>query len=380
MKKCYSVIGLGYGDEGKGVVTSSLCLSLYNTLVVRYSGGQQAGHTVIHNGISHVFSNFGSGTLSGKPTYWSKYCTFDPEGAIAELQVLKEKKIKPTLFIDLDSPITTPYDKIYNQKKDFHNGTCGLGVGPTYEREENKYSLKVRDLLFKSVFKIKLNLIKNYYTNKISKQDFEIDIWDDLKTEIFHDCCEQILQNPDIFKLSESLPLGFDNYIFEGSQGLMLDQDIGFFPHVTRSSVGTSNILKMCDYTKIILVTRAFQTRHGNGPLSNENICHKIKENSLETNSINQYQGRFRKSLLDVDMILYGMSKDSYIRESRDKELVITCLDLMDCEYLYTRDGEIITCNSEEDFAKSIAMDLGMSKVSTRSSPLSIVPSKIINL
>ncbi|HSY75885.1 MAG TPA: adenylosuccinate synthetase, partial [Bacteroidia bacterium] len=70
MKKVSIVVGLGYGDESKGSTTAFLCQQGSNPLVIRYCGGHQAGHTVIYSGKRHVFSNFGSGTLQGAPTYW----------------------------------------------------------------------------------------------------------------------------------------------------------------------------------------------------------------------------------------------------------------------------------------------------------------------
>ena len=70
---CSAVIGLGFGDEGKGSVVSYLTKACDSTIVARFSGGHQVGHTVCTNNTRHVFSNFGSGTLNGTPTYWSKF-------------------------------------------------------------------------------------------------------------------------------------------------------------------------------------------------------------------------------------------------------------------------------------------------------------------
>src|SRR5690606_12238557 len=105
-----AVIGIGFGDEGKGITTDFLCSRSRNPIVVRFSGGHQAGHTVVLNGVRHVFSNFGSGTLRGAPTYWAKYCTVNPIGIINELDSLIKKGITPKLYIDEKCPITTPYD------------------------------------------------------------------------------------------------------------------------------------------------------------------------------------------------------------------------------------------------------------------------------
>ena len=138
-----AVIGLGFGDEGKGTTTEYLCSQFSNPLVIRFSGGHQAGHTVVHDDVSHIFSNFGSGTLSGYPTYWSKYCTVYPFALLNELEILLEKGITPKLFIDPQCPITTPYDKEYNQlseKKNKH-GSCGVGYSATIEREKNSSNI-----------------------------------------------------------------------------------------------------------------------------------------------------------------------------------------------------------------------------------------------
>ena len=72
------VVGLGWGDEGKGATVDALVASKPTQRVVRFNGGQQAEHNVIANGIHHTFSSIGSGAFSNVPTFISKYCTVDP--------------------------------------------------------------------------------------------------------------------------------------------------------------------------------------------------------------------------------------------------------------------------------------------------------------
>lgn len=72
------VIGAGFGDEGKGTMVNYLCKQSNKPLVVRFNGGHQMGHGVVENDVRHIFSNFGSGTLVGAPTYISEFCTVDP--------------------------------------------------------------------------------------------------------------------------------------------------------------------------------------------------------------------------------------------------------------------------------------------------------------
>jgi adenylosuccinate synthase len=345
--RAFAVIGLGFGDEGKGVSVNSLCKQYRNSLVVRYSGGQQAGHTVVDRGISHVFSNFGSGTLRGKPTFWSKYCTFDPVGVVNEYMVLKQKGVIPVLYIDAKSPVTTPYDKVFNQtsNKTLNNGSCGVGVGATYKREENFHSLLVGDLEYKSVFLTKLNLIAKHY-------GLEAD------TKYFLECVEFILKHAN-FQIVNHIPMMYDTFVFEGSQGLLLDQNIGFYPHVTPSNVGTKNILEMGFEPHIVMVTRAFQTRHGNGPMTNTNLGFVPKNDPRETNVLNQYQGEFKKSMLDLDLLRYGISRDDFLR-NHSKDLVITCLDLVENNYSYTLNGNVINHSDEDSFVRGIGENLGV--------------------
>jgi len=104
------------------------------------------------------------------------------------------------------------------------------------------------------------------------------------------------------------------------------------------------NIASMDDNIHVYLVTRAYQTRHGNGIMTNENIPHNILIDTNETNITNEYQGIFKRSLLDLDLLLYAIDKDDYIRNAVNKTLVITCLDHIENEYRFTLDGNIVYC------------------------------------
>lgn len=364
--KSQAVIGLGFGDEGKGKVVSALAALSDNPLIIRYCGGQQAGHhVVLRNGLDHVSSNFGSGTLQGFDTYWSQYCTVDPVAVLNELDVLKGKGISPFLYIDERCPITTPYDKKYNKETEGINqhGSCGVGVGQTIQREENHYSLRISDLRHPSVFKMKLELLtKSYYH------------YQGLEIGRFIETCEELFECPNVLFVN-GIPKAkpYDNYIFEGSQGLLLDQEIGFFPHVTRANTGTKNIVEMIGFTptepEIFLVTRAYQTRHGNGPMTQEFLPHNIKENPYELNKDDCVQGNFRKSILDLDLLRYAISRDPYLCDNKNLSLVITCLDLIGGypeAYAYDR---LQIFNGEDDFAQSIKYELHMKNVYLSKNP-----------
>lgn len=360
-----AVIGLGFGDEGKGRVVDYLCSEKHHR-VVRFSGGHQAAHNVVHNDTNHVFANFGSGTLRGCPTYWSKFCTVEPVGLLKELELLKSKGAHPKLIIHPKCPITTPLDLYKNLLNDKYNshGTCGVGFGATLERESKFYSLLFEDLFNPTILKIKLKQVFSYH-----RRDYLA--YED-KFDKFIGTCQKLVSSENI-TMNDNIILN-DNVIFEGSQGLLLDQHYGFFPHVTRSNTGSTNIESMINELNIsgsnnidsvdyYLVTRAYQTRHGNGPMTNEHIPHKIKENPYERNFNNEFQGEFRKSLLDVDLLLYSINKDVNIKYSTNKTLVITCLDLIKDDYRFTKNGKIIECKNESEFVEKISSILGIDDI-----------------
>ena len=332
-----AVVGLGFGDEGKGCVTEYLCSrDPKNTIVVRFSGGQQAGHKVCKGDLEHIFSNFGSGTLSGCPTYWSEYCTFDPIGFWNEFQILREKGIDPKIYIHPNCAVTTVYDILVNRELDRDNGTVGTGVFRTKKRHfTDGLTLSPVTIFFGSPQTVEhiLEDIRLYYD--ISEP----------KAEIYLDAVRNIrkLLDKNIF-ISRFIPTDYPYQVFEGSQGLMLDEHIGHMPHCTPSDITPRNAMKLAKLDEIFLVTRAYQTRHGNGPMTNEKYPVKLINTERETNSSHIYQGEFRKSVLDLDQLIHAKRQgiDRIISKNTKVSLVVTCMDQLK-EYSATVKGRVQT-------------------------------------
>lgn len=305
------VVGLGFGDEGKGVVTASLVRDAYKPMVIRFNGGHQAGHTVVKDGHRHVFSSFGSGTLHGAPTYWSSFCTVYPTALVNEYKALSQ--FNPQLFIDPLCPITTPYDVISNQITCKH-GSVGVGFGETIRRQENHFCLYAKDLKYPNVLDFKLDNIKSYYG---------LIGYNDKRNEFLSDVSKML----SIVTIGKP---GFDgDLILEGAQGILLDQRFGFFPYVTRSNTTSQNAHSLIPkgyFADVHLVTRAYQTRHGLGPMTNEDQSINLINNENETNKTNKYQGDFRVSKLDTDMINYAIECENSV-SSLPKNIVMTCVD-----------------------------------------------------
>ncbi len=348
------VVDAMFGDACKGSFVNYLCSILTNTLVIRFNGGHQAGHTVLHNGIRHTFSSFGSGTLQNIPTYWSKFCTIYPTALFNEYQKLKEYGVTPNIFFDPLCPITTPYDVKYNLLTSKH-GSVGVGFGETIKRHENYYKLYYQDLFNITILKAKMNNIKTYYNDLINNNPrFSLSTHDvfnvEKSLEYWYECIEK-LKEENIITLDNIDFENYENIIFESAQGILLDMDFGFFPNVTRSNTTSKNAFQLLNElslpashltnTKIYYLTRCYQTRHGDGFMSNENIKIDLINNENEINVDSSFQGKFRTSPLDLDLLSYAMKCDEIFNLDAIKHIVVTCLDQLNI-------NNIIYCENQE--------------------------------
>ena len=139
------VVGLGYGDEGKGATVDALVAHRNAARVVRFNGGQQAAHNVIVNGRHHTFASYGSGTFAGVPTFVSKHCTIDPIAISAERRVLGPS-FHPMLYVHEDALVTTPFHVVHNlmDRRFIEHGTTGTGFGTTIEQNMERPELSIR--------------------------------------------------------------------------------------------------------------------------------------------------------------------------------------------------------------------------------------------
>ncbi|MFK8161035.1 MAG: adenylosuccinate synthetase [Lewinella sp.] len=358
------ILGLAFGDEGKGVTTDYLCRQAERPLVVRFSGGHQAGHTVVTpEGQRHVFSNFGAGTLAGAPTFWSRYCTFHPVGYANEREALLELGVTPTLFVDGLAAVTTPYDLLYNRHLEASqkHGSCGLGFGATVARHEGPHKLHVMDLLDDFVLRQKLASVASYYQEKLMVTYDEAVLASQL--DRFYEAvayCRSNLLCTSGRAFFSSVAESYDTIFFEGSQGLLLDQDFGYFPHVTRAHVSSRNALVLVrkyalPEPDVFYVTRTYQTRHGNGPLTNaDHPGPELHPTPYETNVFNPWQGEQRRSLLDLDQLRYALAADAHYSAGLPRHLVVTCLDQLTGAWKATDNELPVTLHSPKELARRL--------------------------
>jgi adenylosuccinate synthase len=323
MKTAKIVVGLGFGDEGKGITTDFLARKNPESIIVRFSGGQQAAHTVIIGDRKHVHSSFASGALRGLPSYFTEHCTIHPTFLYNEKLELELKGGNVSIHIHPLAKVTTPFDVWHNKNdsKNIEHGTCGKGVGATMKRNENNYKLYAIDLISPKNFLIeKLKEIARYY-GFYANPEVAIEI------DEFVEIIKKIEWQINDYNYLNS----YSSIIFEGSQGILLDMDHGIFPNVTYANTTSKNAYSICEKLnikdiQIYYVTRCYGTRHGYGWMSNETELN-LENNNEETCIFNQYQKKFRIGNIDYELLNYALKVDEIYSHTTIKNLIVTCLD-----------------------------------------------------
>ena len=265
IKNVAVITGANYGDEGKGLGTYQFCQSFINRglypLVICHNGGAQRGHTVIHKGTRHVFRHVGSGSFLNCHTYLSEDFILNPIIFREEYKELLEKGVEldNKVFVSEKCLVTTPYEMFLNDMKErkrnkLKHGSCGLGIFETIQRNK-EVNFAIGDLYISTTkFKVKSEI--NKYFNKCIKEEnlFEYKkeyMNDPMLTDIINTYFEdlnfmfskiQIINSEDEKYFLER----YDSLIFEGAQGLLLDQNNKKgFPHLTPSNTGAYNPIKI---------------------------------------------------------------------------------------------------------------------------------------
>ena len=374
------IIGANFGDEGKGLITDYRAASYgEDAIVVRYNGGPQAGHTVVApDGRRHVFSHFGCGSFAGAATFLSRYFASNPLLFAREYESLAGLGVTPRVFIDRDAPVTTPYDMMINQivedaRGTGRHGSCGVGFGETIERSSvASHAIFHRDLLDRTALTAKFETIRRdwvpqrLYTLGVSS------IPDDWSARLYSRGVENKFYQDIEFQLEHSTMVSGDflagirhGIVFEGAQGLLLDQDHAWFPHVTRSHTGLRNVMELArasrlDHLNVTYATRAYMTRHGNGPMPYELSDKPYDGIRDDTNVPHAYQGALRFGWLDFDLLKATIENDLPVGGASltmTRGLAVTCLDQLDDVVTYVQDGELRTV-SRDNFARALEQRL----------------------
>lgn len=337
------IIGAQWGDEGKGKIVDYLAEDA--KYVVRYSGGPNAGHTIVVDGKQFALHQVPSGILyKNKTVFLGSGMVIDAEALFNELQMLKDNGIdwEGRVFISDRAQLILPKYRTMDKERDAQRkrpiGTTGRGMGIAYAEKAHRDGVRLADL---------------DWADKMAEFDGE-----DL--EYINKYKDQLLSMR-VDLVAKMHEFRKDNILFEGAQGAMLDIDSGTYPFV---SSGTSCAAGACtgsgigphQIDKILGVFKAYQTRVGNGPMPTEfnnesegELCQYVRDTGREYGVTT---GRARRcGYLDLVALRYACRVNSM------DGLVLTHLDIYDAMdqieacVAYEIDGKIVT-----DFPANVDM------------------------
>lgn len=369
MKRAYAVIGANFGDEGKGLMTDHFCRMGENFINIRSNGGAQAGHTVCTaDGRRHVFSHIGSGCFAGADTYLSEYFILNPMIFLKEALSLRGDI--GNIFIDRRCMVTLPCDMLLNQfaetaRGSSRHGSCGVGIFETVVRSR-KYPLSYGYALKAGRTSLRA-LIKAVNDEYCPRRAEELGITGRARDELMDILMSDALTEnylDDLYGMmkicreaDEQLIEDYDTAVFEGAQGLMLDQDReDYFPNLTPSNTGMKNIRAILDRleqrdTEVCYVTRSFFTRHGAGRFDTESKeIAEIFGLYDKTNAPNEFQGHFRYGWFDTAGFMTSLETDRrYLAEGERVSVAVTHLDMT--KGMVISSGGMITPEAVADMA-----------------------------
>ena len=358
-----AVIGLQWGDEGKGKIVDFLSEKF--DLVARYQGGNNAGHTVIVEDVTYKLNLIPSGVIRGKVCFLGQGIVLDPDHFLKEYKQICKKISNPNIYLSSNIPLILPYhkqlDKINESILTVEDkiGTTAKGIGPAYQDKVGRKSIKLYDLKSSDKIKEKLENIKKFYDpvlNAYHEEVIDIDQYIKILDSFYEEVGSLIVDNSFIKKNFNQ-----EKILFEGAQGALLDLDHGSYPFVTSSNTISSNIMigsgLQVDY-QTVGIFKAYATRVGNGPFPSElfdKIGDYIAETGVEYGTVTKRKRRC--GWLDLVSLKYSC------QINRVNELCITKIDVLNnleeikiCKSYQSQSFEEINFN-DSDFLKSLSLN-----------------------
>jgi adenylosuccinate synthase len=331
-----AVIGAQWGDEGKGKIIDYL--SAKSDYVIRFHGGNNAGHTVINKFGKFALHLIPSGIFNPQTkAIIGNGVIVDPEVLLGEIEMLKKSgiKLQGRLFISPRCHLIMPYhkllDSLYEKAKGKgKTGTTGRGIGPTYSDKVSYNGIRLADFMSPNIFSAKLKtqlLLKNKILRALGAKSLNQKIIEKTFSS-YRGRIKPYVIEP--FSLIQNAINNKDDILLEGAQGVFLDNDWGTYPFVTGSTVlaGGANAgsgIPINKIDKITGIAKAYLTRVGEGPFPTE-LLNEIGE-KLRTigGEFGATTGRPRRcGWLDVELLKFACYINGFT------ELAITKLDVLD--------------------------------------------------
>jgi adenylosuccinate synthase len=350
------VVGAQWGDEGKGKIVD--LLTQYADVVVRFQGGNNAGHTLVVGGEKTVLHLIPSGILHpGKACVIGNGVVVDPEVLIVEIDRLKQKGFLADdgqLAISLDAHVIMPWHKAIDLAREKAMGegkigTTGRGIGPTYEDKVARRGLRVRDLLDEERLRRKVQERVASAREELARLGAASDLDAAALAQRAADQGRRIARYAaDVsLWLHRAIKAG-KSLLFEGAQGTLLDVDHGTYPFVTSSNTVAGNAVIGCglgpravDY--VLGISKAYSTRVGGGPYPTE--LHDATGERLRKigNEFGATTGRPRRTgWLDAVALRYAARVNGLDGLALTKLDVLTGFDTVRIAVAYRLDGKML--------------------------------------
>lgn len=310
-RRAWAVVDLGFGDAGKGSITDWLVRTQGCQLVVRYNGGAQAGHNVvIPDGRHHTFAQFGAGSfVPGVATWLGPAFLLHPLGMLVEAEHLQRvgvRDIWQRTFVHPRVRVITPYQQAANRAREAHraehrHGSCGVGVGECVaDSLAHDDTLRAHELA---------GSVRAKLRSQRDRKRAELEAMGAAVPEVFDDA-DLIRRVEEAWRawaeriqLCETLPTA-SRVVFEGAQGVLLDEDWGFHPHTTWSDCTLAGAQALWDGPMHRLgVLRTYGVRHGPGPFPGE-LEPSIPDRH---NAAGPWQGPVRTGAFDAVLLDYAL-------------------------------------------------------------------------
>ncbi len=342
-----SILGLGFGDCGKGLFVDALTRRWNAHTVVRFSGGAQAGHNVVTPERHHTFSQFSAGALvPGTRSVLVDPMVFHPTALLVEAETLACVGVDDALgrlTIDADCRITTPYHQAAGRLRellrgDAAHGSCGVGVGETVRHalEHPQQAIRYGDLTGRGavdkLFAIRTTLLAELDALAAGRS-VELDtLRDESIGARWLNAAQAVARHcppADAETIAACLTQP-GCVLFEGAQGILLDEHRGFHPHTTWSSITTAAVEQVAARFGLDVpiehygVLRTYPTRHGIGPFPTHDgwLDARLPE---QHNASDNWQGRFRRGHPDAVLLRYALEA-----VGRLSGLLVSHLDVFD--------------------------------------------------
>jgi len=279
--KITTIVGAQWGDEGKGKITDFFAGE--SDYVVRFHGGNNAGHTVIVNGNIFKLHLIPSGIVYGEPiSVIGNGVVVDPKALLDEIAYVKNKGIHPKLMVSDRAHVIMPYHIILDGALSGHQGSLAAGstrrgIAPVYADKMFRNGIRMIDLLEPDVLREKLEKGYHFAKGLIEKSlGYSLDISLNEIFDTYLDYGQRLISyiSDTSVELYQALKSG-KSILFEGAQGISLDVDHGVYPYTTSSNTAAGHIstgtgVSFRDIDRIIGVVKAYLSRVGKGPLPSE--------------------------------------------------------------------------------------------------------------